>query len=118
MLMPQINKKKLAYFLILLLSEGVLFGLSNPAHAPALLLVTGFIMLVATFYFFTLFCIWLITSGRPSRLVRKAGWLLTIFVAFLLAMQSIGELVWYDILALLPLLLILFLYLSYATTES
>lgn len=99
----------------LLAADGLFFGLTNPGQVASSELMIGFLLLVATLYYLygrflaAISLYGLSLSRRPRRVALFA----TGVSAGLLALQSIGELSFRDILVLGPLALVLYVYLGY-----
>lgn len=93
----------------------VVFGGTNPHSAPSIVLFIGFLLLATNFYALLLGALKLVawyglSPGRyHKRFIRVAAGLFSGVVA----LQSIGELSSRDVLVLLPLAFIAYLYLSY-----
>jgi hypothetical protein len=102
----------------LLAADGLFFGLTDPDKVPSFFLMVGFLLCAGTLY--VLIRALLAASswyGLPfnrhgSRLAR----VITVTAGALIALQSIGELGSRDILVLMPLTLISYLYVSYGRT--
>jgi hypothetical protein len=98
----------------LLVLDGIIFNLTNAHSAPAYVLMVGFILLVATFYYLLY---GLLAFARLYGLSFKrkrflAGYL-TVLTGFLVALRSIGELNSRDLLVLLPLVVVGYAYSLY-----
>jgi hypothetical protein len=103
----------------LLVIDGVIFGLTDPRQVPSFVLAGGFILLAVTLYQIVLALLhaagWYGLPGGAHR--KRQARVLTGLVGGLIALQSIGELGPRDILVLLPLALIAYLYISYSKPE-
>jgi hypothetical protein len=103
----------------LLLADLAIFGGTSPQSAPSIVLFIGFLLLSASFYVLLLGALRLaawygISPGpRRRRFIRLGAGVFS----GLVALQSIGELSSRDILVLLPLALIAYMYLSYGRRE-
>lgn len=99
----------------LLLADIAVFSGSNPHNAPSMMLMIGFGLLIVNFYLLMLGLVRLSNYGlltgryRHKRFARLA----TGLFAGLVALQSIGELGSRDIVVLLPLAVLGYLYISY-----
>ena len=103
---------------VLFALDGLFFGLTSPAKVAAPTLFIGFLLVVATLY------------RLLQGLSKIAGWygirfgrhrqrflrLLTGVFAGIIALQSIGELTTRDIIVILPLAVVSYLYLIVAPT--
>jgi uncharacterized membrane protein YccC len=95
--------------------DGLFFGLTDPDKVPSLLLIIGFLLCA-----FTLYCVVrgvLVVSswyGLPfNRHGKRLARVLTGLAAGILALQSIGELGSRDVLVLLPLTILTYMYVTY-----
>ena len=99
----------------LLVVDGLFFGLSDPQKVPSLLLAAGFLLMVATLYQLMLGLLhaadWYGLPGKAHR--RRQARIVTGLAGGLIALQSIGELGQRDVLVLLPLAVLAYLYISY-----
>lgn len=98
----------------LIIIDFLLFSLTDPHEVPSIMLIVAFLFLAATlFYLFRAVVRALnwygIRPTHPRRLVMSV----TGVISAILALQSIGELTTRDILVILPLILISYVYLSY-----
>lgn len=103
----------------LLAVDGVIFGLTDPQQVPSLMLAGGFILLAITLYQLVLAVLhaagWYGLPGGAHR--KRQARVLTGLIGGLIALQSIGELGPRDVLVLLPLAVIVYLYISYGKAE-
>jgi len=98
----------------LLLADAVVFGATNPNETVSFMLIVGYVLLCITLYY--LFDALLSLSrlyGVPLR--HKKRFLRTAIgvTAGVIALQSIGQLSPRDILVLVPLITLLYLYIAY-----
>ena len=102
-------------FAALVVADALFFGLTDPANVPSFALIIGFLLFAATLYqlvkgIFKLGAWYGISYTKHQlRLAR----IVTGVLAGTIALQSMGQLVGRDILVLIPLLLVVYLYLSY-----
>lgn len=112
--------RKAGWLAGLLLVDGLFFSLVNPRQAHAFVIIIGFGLVVVTLY--ALFDLLLALAERivtfSARTRRRLRDSLTMLLALLLAMRSIGQLTVKDILAIIPLVLLLAFYLSYQREEA
>lgn len=104
----------------LLASDVLFFVLTNPKTVAAPLLVVGFLLLTATIYILLKAGLWLgglygLPLGGHRQRLALFG---TGVIGGLLALQSIGELTGRDVLVLLPLAVLLYVYLSYGRAKA
>jgi len=101
--------------MLLLAADAVVFGLTDPQQVPSFMLAGGFLLLAITLYQIVLGLLqaanWYGLPGSAHR--KRQARTLTGLVAGLVALQSIGELGSRDVLVLLPLAFIAYLYISY-----
>ncbi len=112
--------QKLGAVLLLLVADIVYFGLVNPANSNSLVVFIGCILIIFTIYILIYGLIKLLAVFFPiSRSTqRRLTIFITLLLAFLLLMQSIGQLSLKDILAMVPLMIVLYLYLTYITKSK
>ena len=101
--------------LITLALDLILFGFTDPANVSPVWLMAGFVLAVATIYWFfrlgTAFLGVYFRAVRNNR--RQLTRLLTVFGAIVLGMQSMGQLSLRDVLVLAPLVIVGYFYLHY-----
>ncbi|HTB48743.1 MAG TPA: hypothetical protein VK712_01530 [Verrucomicrobiae bacterium] len=101
---------------VLLVADGLFFTLTDPERLPSFAWIIGFVLLALTLYVLA-YAVLGVGSwyGLPfKRHRRRLAGVLAGLVSGLLALQSVGELSARDVLVLLPLALIAYLYSSYA----
>jgi hypothetical protein len=106
--------QKLLLGLGLLLADGLVFGATNATQVASFVLVAAFLLLMATVYYL-LFGLLMLARlyGLPIRRKQRLAGSLTGLVGCLVALQSVGELNVHDILVLLPLVIIGYIYSFY-----
>lgn len=113
--MKKRTKQKLLRLGALFVLDGLFFSLINPVKAAAVVTIVGFVLLVITLY--VLIDFMLAVSERlipfSAHAKRRMALATTLVLALLLAMQSIGQLTTKDILAVVPLAIVLSVYFSY-----
>jgi hypothetical protein len=93
---------------------GLLFSLTNTGSVPSFLLVVGFVLLGAAFYYLLYGLLaFARLYGMSIRRKRRLAGVLTAMAAGLMALQSIGELNSLDAAVLLPLVVIGYTYSFY-----
>ncbi len=100
---------------ILLVLDGLVFGMVNPRTAPGVLLGAGFLLLVATSYcllrgLLAVPGLYGMPIHHKQRLLRT----LTVLSGSLLALQSIGQLSPRDVVVLSLVTVLFYVYVSYA----
>ncbi len=99
----------------LIVADVVFFGVTNPANVPSYMLVVGFVLFMASFYYLVLGLFrlgkWygLDYSAKQVRLAR----IITSVTAIIVALQTTGQLSHREIFVLIPLALIAYAYMSY-----
>lgn len=113
--MKFILHRQVVRVLILLALDILLFTATNATTAPSFVAIVGFLLLVTTVYYIIhgLAGIGRI-YGLPMRHRKSLAVYLTIVTGLIIALQSIGELGSHDILVILPLALVGYLYSVYA----
>lgn len=109
------GRKRTGQLAALLLADLVFFGVTNARSVAAFLMIVGLILLVATVYA-VIYGLVAVAKlyGLPIKQHRRLTLWLTGAVGLLLALQSISELGAHDVLVLLPLALIGYMYSNYA----
>lgn len=100
---------------ILVAADIIVFGLTNAASSPSIMLMAAFLLLAANFYYLInvlLGFAWL--YGFQIKRKRRLSAFLTAFFATAVALRSMGGLNARDILVLLPLIIIGYVYSFYA----
>jgi hypothetical protein len=116
-LIKQLRRKRVWYFSGLLILDALLFGATDAATVPAAVVVIGFILLLLTLYAIigAILALLSLYGLRLSHRPQLAGYLSVMFGG-LMALQSIGELDKRDVLVLLPLIIVGYLYSAYVKT--
>lgn len=112
--MKHLTKPHFLLPLGLLIIDSLLFCLTDPANVPSFMLITGFLLVATSFYYLVRALIR--ASGLYGVKVphpRRLALIITAISGGLLALQSMGELTGRDIVVLLPLLALSYLYVSY-----
>jgi len=108
------HARKLAGLTGLLVADGVVFGSTNSRNVSSFVLVIGFVLLMTTFYYL-LYSLLAFARlyGLSIRRKRRLAGSLTGLAGCLVALQSVGELNSRDVLVLLPLVAIGYIYSFY-----
>jgi len=109
------RKRKLIVLAGLFVADGFFFSLVNPNKVYAAVIILGFMLLALTIYALLDFLLALAERVVPFSLTTKKRIALatTLVLSLLIAMQSIGQLTVKDILAVIPLVIVLSFYFSY-----
>lgn len=107
------------YVLGLLLADGLFFSFTNPTKAVSQLLIVGFVLLAVSLYvLLALIGRALVTYGGLSRATTtRVSRLTAVVLIILLGMQSVGQLSPRDVAALVPLVVVGYVYLAYARRQ-
>jgi uncharacterized membrane protein YccC len=110
-----LSHKRFRRIALLIVVDAVVFGLTDPQQVPSIALAAGFLLLAVTLYQVFLGLLQLANwYGLPGAVHRhRQARTLTALVGGLVALQSIGELGRRDVLVLLPLAFMAYLYMSY-----
>jgi hypothetical protein len=108
-------KRKLIELGGLFVIDAVFFSMVNPIQAHAFVIVIGYGLLVVTLYFLIDFLLAVSERIIPfsHHTKRRMALATTLVAALLIAMQSIGQLTVKDVLAVIPLIVVLSVYFSY-----
>lgn len=103
----------------LLLADVLFFGGTNSNRVASYLLIVGFILLVCTIYQI-IYCLFSFARfyGIPFRHKQRLALYVTGIVGFALALQSIGELGSRDVLVLVPLAIVAYVYSAYGKSDK
>ena len=113
--MKRLSHKRFLGGIGLLAADGLLFGSTNAANVPPFVVIIGFLLLIVTFYSLVYGFLSLVgVYGIPLHHKRQLAVYLSAVVGGLVALQSIGELSLRDVLVLLPLAIIGYVYSAYA----
>lgn len=118
--MKHYANKRLSRGLALVAVDILFFGITDPARAPSLLLMAGFLLLTYTLYVFLSLVVVIADHNGLSLGRHRHRYVAVIasIVAMLIALQSMGELGGRDIIVLIPLAFLSYLYISYNYTKQ
>jgi len=104
----------------LFVADTLFFGLIDPTKAYALVIIVGFGLLVLTIYMIVDLLLALLERVVmfPVMTRHRLHTSITMLVALLIAMQSIGQLTTKDLFAIVPLTLVAAFYLSYQRKQT
>jgi ABC-type uncharacterized transport system permease subunit len=109
-----IKNKYIYRLVIILILDALLFTLTNPHSVSPIILLLGFICCIATIYYTTHFLLFLLSFyGIKVTHARQLSVCMAGLGGFLLALQSIGELSLRDIVVIVPLILLVYLYITF-----
>ena len=105
------------FVLPLLLADIVFFGLVDPTNSNSFMIIVGCFLTAMTIYVMILgltrlLAVFLTMSYRTQ---RRFSIFATLILVFLILMQSIGQLSLRDVLAIVPLMVVLYIYLTYTS---
>jgi hypothetical protein len=103
--------------LLVTLLAATFFGIVSPTSSNSLIIIVGSVTLGAALYvWFALFVrLFAMFWPFPNRQQRILAFILAVTAIFLVLMQSIGELSLRDAFAIVPLVVLLYAYISYAS---
>lgn len=100
--------------LVVLLLDALFFGFSDPNKVNSVFLIVGFVLLGVSLYVFLQIILgFLIKLGFKVKNRRKMSGFIVILTCLLLALQSIGQLTGRDVLIIVPLTALLYIYAAY-----
>lgn len=116
---PKINKHKHVWqTTLLVIADLLFFGNTNASSIAPIFLIVGFLLLVCTSYALIYGSIsFARLYGLPFKHKKRLSIFLSITLGLILALQSVGELSLRDVIVLLPLAIIGYIYVLYATTR-
>ncbi len=114
------RKRTVGLIALLLISDISYFSLVNPGNSNSFVVIVGCILIALSIYILVLaltklFAVFFLISHSSQ---RRLTIFLTILLVFLLLMQSIGQLSLRDVLTIVPLMVVLYLYLTYITKNK
>ena len=100
--------------------DELFFCLASPRTGNAFVIILGCILLSLTIYTAALLVARVLERRGlvTTRTAHRLALLLASFVVFLILLQSIGQLSARDVLAAIPLALVLYLYITYTSDRS
>jgi hypothetical protein len=103
----------------ILIIDSIFFGSTDPARADSLYLIVGYLLMVAS-----LICFLRLTSrviglyGVPREYSKRMADIVAVLGAVTLALSSVGELTSRDIIVMVPLGVLFYIYASYIRTRK
>jgi hypothetical protein len=116
----QILKKRLVWqSLVLIVIDGLFFGLTDPRTVNSLFLIVGFVLLGLNVYVLVkIVLVFLAKLGFSIKNRGKIAGFSVILACLLLALQSIGQLSARDVLIIVPLTVLLYIYTAYIRPKT
>jgi hypothetical protein len=116
----QHTKRKLFRLAALFIFDALFFSLVNPIQTHAAVVFVGFALLVLTLYVLIDFLLAVSERIIPfsPHTKRRMALATTLVLSLLIAMQSIGQLTVKDVLAVIPLIIVLSVYFSYMLRKT
>lgn len=107
------------YILGLVIVDGLFFSFTNPAKVPSQLLIVGYGLLAVSLYVLSQLIGKALTAygGLRREAVRRITRLVAVLLILLLGMQSVGQLAPRDVAALVPLVVVGYIYLAYTRRQ-
>lgn len=113
------HHKLVRYGLILLVLDFIVFGGINADRVSQPMLVVGFLLLLINFYAVANGLTKLAKLyGAPIIRLKRLSLGIVVFFGSLVAFQSIGQLNWHDAGAIVPLVLIGYMYVGYISPNK
>ncbi|MGH7142022.1 MAG: hypothetical protein ACREF5_00900 [Candidatus Saccharimonadales bacterium] len=112
--------QKIRIIILLLVVDIFFFSLVNPVNSSSFMVIIGCLLVALTLYvifrvLIKVFAAFVPVSGRSQ---RRFATFITILLVFLLLMQSIGQLSLHDAIAVVPLMVVLYVYLTYNSKDK
>jgi hypothetical protein len=106
---------KFRIIVLLLMINVLFFGLINPTTSNSYVVMLGCILIILNIYALVLIITRLVAIFIPVSAATQKRFTLfmSLLLVFMLLMQSIGQLSTRDLIAILPLLAVLYIYLTY-----
>jgi hypothetical protein len=118
-LTSQLHKRHIAAGVILVLADGLFFGITNPARVPSAVLIIGFVLVALTMY--GVLRLLLAIAAFYGLPMASHGKRVALFIgiagAIALALQSLGELSPRDVVVLALLSVLAYVYVSYGRNQ-
>ena len=111
----QLHKSRLFWQAIfILILDGLFFGLTDPNKINSIFLIVGFVLFAVSLYVLTQIILdFMIKLGFKMKNRRKIAVFIAVLACLLLALQSIGQLTDRDVLIIVPLAALLYIYATY-----
>ena len=104
---------------LLLVVDGLFFGLTNPNTVNSVFLIVGFILLGLSFYLLIKIIFLILAKlGVGAKRSRRVAGFISIPICLLLALQSLGQLSIYDVLIAIPLVVLLYIYTTHIRPKT
>lgn len=114
-----LKKRPVWRLTVLLVLDVLLFGGTDAAEAPTLVIIAGFVLMVLTIYYIIHNLLTAVGFyGLKVKHKHQAALYMTIVAGILIALQSTGELGTRDVWVLLPLVILGYFYSTYARSNS
>ncbi len=116
----QIFKSKLYLELITVVAlDAIFFGITDPNKVNSLWLIAGFVLLGLSLYVvIKIVLVFLVKLGLKIKNRRKLAIFSAGLICFLLALQSIGQLSLKDVLIIVPITVLLYVYLAFIRPKT
>jgi Ca2+/Na+ antiporter len=110
--------KKYRRYLLLLVVDSIFFGLLSPTTS-AFVIIPAFILIILSIFSLLTLILSYIGTIMPikSENQKRVVVMLTVSTAVIVALQSIGQLTVRDVVTIVPLILVLYLYMSYSKSR-
>ena len=116
----QIFKSRLFLELLAVIAlDALFFGITDPNKVNSLWLIAGFIILGLSLYVvIKIVLVFLVKLGFKIKNKRKLAIFIAGLICFLLALQSIGQLSFRDVLIIIPITVLLYVYLAFIRPKT
>jgi hypothetical protein len=111
---------KFRIIVLLMMLDILFFGLVNPTTSNSYVVILGCILIILSTYALVLIVTRLVAIFIPVSVATQKRFTLfvSLLLVFILLMQSIGQLSTRDLIAILPLLAVLYIYLTYVAKDK
>lgn len=110
---------KVVTFLAIFIVNILFFSLTNPNKVNSVYLILGFVLLTILIYsLLDIFLLLIGKSGLRLKNTNRIAGFIAVLIGLLIALQSIGQLTLIDVIVVLPLWLIGYVYLTYIKVRN
>ncbi len=99
--------------------DAIFFGITNPGKVNSLWLIVGIVLLgISLYVVIKILLVFLVKLGFKIKNRRKLAIFTASLICFLLALQSIGQLSIRDVLIIVPITVLLYVYLTFIRPKT
>lgn len=118
-LLKNISYRRYLESLTIIILDIGFFTKTNANKAPAIVLMLGFVLVYLSIYMLVYVVLsFLKLYAVPIKRKRRLTWYITSVISLFIALESIGELSAKDIIVVLPLAVLAYLYINYAASAK